>query len=100
VPGHNHIATTTSLNRTATTNSNASDSFSLVPSSSECLRKIFYKVRPRKADVSKIKGCEYRFDKVAAATTITASSDDVSTSTTTDTTGRLLNGMELEITVA
>jgi len=47
---------------------------------------MLYKVRPRKADVPKIKGCDYRFDQVAAATT-TITSNDVSTHTTTDSSG-------------
>jgi len=92
VPGHNHTVTTTStstsIDSTVATSTNTSDSFSVIPSSAECLRKMLYKVRPRKADVPKIKGCDYMFDKVApAAATITATSNDVSTSTTTDTAG-------------
>ena len=90
VPGHNHTVTTTStstsIDSTVATSTNTSDSFNVVPSSLECLRKMLYKVRPRKADVPKIKGCDYMFDQVAAATT-TIASNDFSTSTTTDTAG-------------
>jgi len=89
VSGHSHAVTTTSTSSTNTAApSNSSGSFSLIPSSTTCLKKILFNVRPGKADVSKIKGCDYQFNELAPATTPSINVNN--STTTTDASGEPL----------